>query len=261
MMTRSVVLGCFLTIVAACCVPTGGTLAATASPDSLFARASALYASGRHAEAVDVYHDLIERGHGTVEVYANLGNAQFKNGRLAQSILAYRRALRLAPDDEDLMHNLHVAEARLRDRVEPMPLLFVAEWWNARKEGNTTSTLFWWTVLPLWLLAAAVFVFFGIASIALRRVALAFGAAMLVLWLSSIALYLDRVEDDRGRRGAVVMAAEVQVRSTADASGVDTFIVHEGLTVEVLEEQGTLSRIRLADGKDGWVPSDAIERI
>lgn len=261
MLTRRVVLGCFLMVAAACMVPLGHSAAASASPDSLFARASALYASGRHAEAVELYHELVERGYGTAEVHANLGNAQFKNGRLAESILAYRRALRMVPGDEDLVHNLHVAEARLRDRVEPMPLLFVVEWWNARKTGTTTSTLFWWTVLPLWLLAAAVFVFFGYASIVLRRIALAFGAVMLVLWLSSIALYLDRVDDDRARRAAVVMAAEVQVRSTADASGVDAFVVHEGLTVDVLEEKGTMSRIRLADGKDGWVPSKSLERI
>ncbi len=235
--------------------------AAGGSPERLFAEAGSLYAKGRYTEAIDIYHELLASGHATKEVYSNLGNAQFKNGRLAESILAYRRAARLDPSDANLQHNLNVANARLRDRVEPMPLLFIVEWWNALKQGSTAATLFWWSVAFFWLLAAFVYVFFGYAHLALRRVALGLGSLVFIVWATALAMYLDKADDERTRRGAVVMQAQVSVRSTPDATGIESFVVHEGLTIDVLEEKGSMSRVRLADGKDGWLPTSSIERI
>ena len=77
---------------------------------TLFADANAQYAEGNYAEAAAAYeqvlaelptNSLAELPSDYAVVYYNLGNSYFKQGELAQSILAYERALRLEPSMKD----------------------------------------------------------------------------------------------------------------------------------------------------------------
>ncbi len=53
--------------------------------------------------------------------YYNRGNTLFRMGNLAESILAYKRALELNPDDQDAKYNLEYVRALLKDNAEKQP--------------------------------------------------------------------------------------------------------------------------------------------
>ena len=58
---------------------------------------------------------------------------------------------------------------------------------------------------------------------------------------------------------AVVMRPVVSVKSAP--SGFDTkdlFILHEGTVLELLDSVGDWSKVRLSDGREGWLKSDQI---
>ena len=39
------------------------------------------------------------------------------------------------------------------------------------------------------------------------------------------------------------------------------FALHEGVKIQIIAESGDFVRIRLTDGKDGWVPRGALDVI
>jgi tetratricopeptide (TPR) repeat protein len=245
-------------IIALCCITAAH---AQDTVEKRLAQAEAAYAQADYARAATIYEQLVREGHENEALLYNLGNAYLKNGKNTRAILCYERALRIDPSDTEAMDNLAIASSRTRDRVEPMPLFFAARWWNDFKTGNTTRGLFWHSFWLLVLSGVWVFLFFGMQNVLLRRVALAAGTLSVLLFAASVFVYLDRVEDLEARRDAIVVAPEVVARSTPDKSGVDAFSIHEGLKVEIVQEQGEWLRIRLADGTEGWVAPKTVERI
>lgn len=233
----------------------------TRTPRSFCDEAARLYAQGRFREAAAHYEEAVGAGLASAEVRYNLGSAYYKSGDVARSILNFERARRLNPGDADIEQNLAVARARMKDRVEPIPLLFAVQWWNDLKSDHRPGTLFGVSVALAWLCAAAAFVFFGFSDIVVRRVALVAASILFAAFLASVALAVDAQEDFESRRFAIVMESEVAVSSAADASAVESFAIHAGLKVELLSRRGNRWLIRLADGKDGWVGASAVERI
>ncbi|MBE0645064.1 MAG: tetratricopeptide repeat protein [Bacteroidetes bacterium] len=235
--------------------------AQSATPLERYREAVAHYKKAEYREAVQIFKELIDEGYVNYDLYYNLGNAAYKNGDLGTSVLSYERALTLDPGNENVTHNLNVVRARLRDRVEPMPLLFFVKWWNDIKDSHSPNIFFSWSLVFLFLLAAAVFVFFGYRQLILRRIALIAGILFFTVFASALTLTITRTEELDAHRSAVIMTTEVTVRSTPDATGVESFIVHEGLKVVILESKNEFYRIRLADGKSGWVERTALARI
>ena len=56
------------------------------------------------------------------------------------------------------------------------------------------------------------------------------------------------------------MSSSVVVLSTPYESGTDLFVLHYGTRVEISDDSKMdLKEIRLADGKAGWMPTEAME--
>ena len=89
--------------------------------DELWDRANTAYINGDYRGAAEIYGEILDRGLGSVKLYYNLANACFKEGQTGRAILFYRRALRLAPGNDDIRYNLSVAEARTKDTIERIP--------------------------------------------------------------------------------------------------------------------------------------------
>ncbi len=126
---------------------------AGAAPDRLWDRANTAYVNGDYAGAIAIYESILDRGLSSARLYYNLGNAYFQGGPHGQeAILFYRRALRLRPGNEDVRHNLEVAEARTKDDIESIPEFFLT---SRLREVRRTMGCTAWSVLSLGFLAAA----------------------------------------------------------------------------------------------------------
>jgi tetratricopeptide (TPR) repeat protein len=230
-------------------------------PAELKASADAAYVAGDFGAAVDGYEQVLAQGQVSAEVHFNLGNAYFKSGRIASSILNYERAQKLAPQDEDIVFNLKVAQLSSKDRIEVMPELFFITWWKATLRALPMDAWAWSAIISLLLVLLGLGIFRFSASEGLRRT-LFYTAILVGLWglFSGYAAqqqYRRLLNDDR----AVVMRPTVNVKSAPEQSGKDLFVIHEGLVVRVTETIGNYYRIRLADGNVGWVPQEAVEGI
>ncbi len=230
-------------------------------PAALKASADSAYISSDFVRAADTYEQVLAQGFVSAEVHFNLGNAYFKSGQVARSILNYERAHRLAPQDEDIVFNLKLAKLTTKDRIETMPELFFVTWWNALLRALPMDGWAWSAVVSLMLVLLGLSIFRFSASVALRQ-AMFYTALLVGLWglFSGYAAqqqYRRVTDDDR----AVVMRPTVNVKSAPEQTGKDLFVVHEGLVVRVTETIGVWYRIRLSDGNVGWVPQEAVEGI
>jgi SH3-like domain-containing protein len=64
------------------------------------------------------------------------------------------------------------------------------------------------------------------------------------------------------RTTAVIMQPVVSVKSSPNDVGTDLFLIHTGSKVEILDDtMSDWTKIKLEEGKEGWVQTDVMEII
>lgn len=79
--------------------------------------------------------------------------------------------------------------------------------------------------------------------------------------LAFLALAIQQHQQYAQSNVAVVMVRSAFVKSAPDAGAGNLFMIHEGTTVQLLDNVGEWNKIRLDDGKVGWIGKDIFERI
>lgn len=228
---------------------------------ALFSQANGLYKEKNYEGAITLYDSIARAGYSSAELFFNLGNAQFKAGNLAPAILNYERAKKLAPSDEDIDFNLRIANLRVVDRVEAVPELFFVRW---AKNFVVTHSSDGWAKLTLMMIGLAfvfAMLFLFSSTVLLRRIG--FFAALLALLLSFATGFLayHQYVYQRASQAGIVFAKNVYVKSAPDRQSTDLFMLREGIKVSLLETEGEWQKVKLADGKVGWMPKDGLQAI
>ena len=195
-------------------------------------------------------------------LYCNTGDAWFKDGNVPMAILYYERALNIDPSYSDARYNLELLNSAVQDRIDPVPELILKAW--ARKACWMMDSDSW-AVCFLVLLAfslALMLVFVLAPTAGWRRTGFFTGIAVLLLAVASLAFSIWQKNDYMNADDAIIMRPVTSVKSSPSSeSSTDLFILHEGTKVKVLDTVGKWNNIELADGRQGWIPSDDIEII
>ena len=226
-----------------------------------FEEANALYRSGDFQKASAAYESILSNGYEHPALYYNLGNAYFKLQNIPASILNYERARRLAPRDEDITHNLRLANLRVLDKMEPLPQLFIKEWWNALISLASAGGWALSGIVALWIAAATGALLLMVRSGLIQRLSLAVSFVAVLFSVFSFIGMAQQLHTEQSEQQAVVFSQSVPVKSAPDAASVDLFVLHEGVKVELLDTVGDWRKIRLPDGKIGWLPGENIQII
>ncbi len=256
----------------------GCALAAVAAPSSVGERVSLATEAFRVAAdtegledrraafraAAQRYDDALAAGHVNGALEYNAANAWLLGGDLGRAILHYRRALLLRPADPQIQANLQTARTRRRDQIDESAGRAVAEtifFWH-RGLGYRTKL---WLALIAWALACALLA----ATVVLRARGRPIGpcwraaAAAFVVALAVGVSFLVEAAERGARDAGVVVAQSIELR-TGDGESYPARYenpIHAGVEVTVREERAGWTLIELPDGKDGWVPSESVERI
>ena len=74
-------------------------------------------------------------------------------------------------------------------------------------------------------------------------------------------LFIVKVRQDINVKHGVILVDKVSVVSSPSIDSTEMFALHEGVKIRIIAQSGDFYRIRLTDGKDGWVPLTALEII
>lgn len=226
-----------------------------------FEQANGLYRSGSYEKAAELYEQILKNGYESPALYYNLGNAYFKVQNIPAAILSYERAKRLAPHDEDILYNLRLANLRVVDKIEPLPQLFVFEWWGSFVTLLPSARWSIVGIVALWLAVIGGAMYWVVRGELARRIAFLISAMMLILTSVAFVSGMQRYHAEQNAASAIVFAQSVSVKSAPDAQSTDLFVIHEGVKVDVLDTVGDWKKVRLADGKEGWVMISSIQLI
>jgi len=232
-----------------------------AASDSLVLQGNKHYMNREYDLAAASYAEVISKGYESGELYYNLGNAYYKQDFMARAILCYERALLLKPGDEDIRQNLALANARIIDKIEPIPEFFLARW--VKSVPWLFSPDRWAMIsLTLFVLALAAFLWFVLSHrYNMKRVAFAAGILLIILSLTGMLSMLNRAKKLRQSGSAIIMSSSVNAKSSPDEQSTNIFVLHEGTKVVLLDSVQNWKEIRIADGNKGWVLKESLEEI
>lgn len=212
------------------------------------------YNDGDFERAIDEWRTCADNGFQDADLFYNLGNAYFRNGNLGFSIFYYKKALRLHPSDDDILHNLKFAQAMTRDKVdedeEENPIL--SAFFKAHHALSLKAQLF--TLLAL---------FWAIILVGIGRrllmgeksknvctgVIFALSCIFCVIGASAGYKVFVAETDITG----VVTAKDADVVSAPSDRSQTLNTLSEGTSFEVLSEQGNFVEIRLGEKVKGFV--------
>jgi SH3-like domain-containing protein len=81
-----------------------------------------------------------------------------------------------------------------------------------------------------------------------------------VLIILSIILYA-RYNRELSVQYGILVESVYSVKAAPDENSNDAFVAHEGLKMELIDKVGDWVKIKLPDGKVGWVESNAVGQI
>jgi uncharacterized membrane protein YhaH (DUF805 family) len=230
-------------------------------PEQAFQRGNALYQQGNFAGAVSAYEEIIKSGSVSGELLFNLGNAYHKTGNMGKAILQYERALRLMPGDDDLRHNLQLGNLLIVDKIEATPRLFLWDWWNGIKAALSLRASTWVAYLAFLLLVVSIAIVVLARSFGARKAGVIAVVCTGVTFIFLLSVLVGKAMDAGRTDEAVVIAVITTIKNSPDATSSDAFVIHAGVKVRITDSVSSWIKIRLADGKVGWMEKSAAEVI
>ncbi|MFQ5864859.1 MAG: tetratricopeptide repeat protein [bacterium] len=229
--------------------------------DSYFLKGNEYYQQGEYKAAIEEYEKIVNIGYESWEVYYNLGNAYFKDRQIGRAILNFERAKRLNPKNEDINFNLELANLSVVDRIPQMPQFFLFAWSSKVVHLFSLYTLGVITIAIylLWIMTILLHIFLKSGRIR-RYTTVSVGIAS-ILFVIFTGLFSARIYENETKIEGIVVTDKVDVRSAPHEAGTEVFTLHQGVKVEIKDRSGEWAKIRLSDGKVGWLRQEVIEKI
>ena len=223
--------------------------------------ADSAYARGEYQQAIKDYEALLKQG-ASADLYYNLGNAYYRTENITRAVLNYERALLLSPGDRDIRFNLQIAQSKTIDKIVPESEMFFFTWYKSLVNLMSVDGWARTSLVSLTLVIILLLVYLFSDRIWLRKIGFFGGVILLLLFVLSNIFAWQQKQNLLFRKGAIVIAPSVTVKSTPANNGTDLFILHEGTKVMITD--GSMKgwkEIRVADGKEGWIESKQLEEI
>ena len=225
-------------------------------------QADALYEQDKFAEAASIYETLLKAEGVAAEVYYNLGNCYYKLDEIPLAVLNYERAYLLEPGDEDIRANLALARGKTIDKVVPPSEMFFVTWWRDLTHCMSIQT---WTTLGIVsfiLMLIGVLVYMFVMPITIRKVGVYGAMGLFVIVLVANLAALSQHLDQAHRNTAIILTPAVTVKSSPSHTSTDLFLIHEGSKVQIIDaSMAEWMEIKFEEGKQGWIPTKALEVI
>ena len=217
--------------------------------------AAKAYDAGKFTEAEEFYRKKLKKGHYSANILYNLGNTLYRQGELADALVCYEQALRLAPGDSDIMENLNLVRRKL----------------SLPEKGRIDSPA---DILPVlrdhirpdnWLFAASMGFFLlclGLAAGILygkeNPFRYIFSSAGLIILLVSCCAFFSQQNSSYSGKSVIVTDENVQAYSLPSKSSTPLSLkFRNGEELSAKERREHFIRVRSGNA-EGWIPVKSV---
>jgi len=227
----------------------------------LFQKATEAYNKGEYQKAIDFYGDILDKGKHSAELYFNLGNCHYKMDEIGPSIYYYEKALLLDPNDQEIKNNLGFAQNMKLDAIDEMPKTAITRLHNWIVLALSPDQWGYLAISMIFLFVLGFIIYYLLYYATYKRIAfISANTALLISVFAVIMGYLANKYQNE-ENPAIIYEREVVVNSEPNERSEKVFALHEGTKVNVLESLENWSKIKIADGQIGWMPSQSLKLL
>ena len=232
-----------------------------AQNEKLFNEANALYNDANYTEAIEKYKTILDSGEHSAALYFNIANAHYKLNHIAPSIYYYEKALMLKPNDKDIKNNLAFARNMTVDAIDTVPEIGISK--LIKNLTNIMSFDAWAKVAVTFVILFVLLFIAYYFSYSTTKKRFMFLTSNFSLIAAILALFLafHKFKLESNDRPAIVFAQETKIKSEPNLRSVEAFVLHEGTKVQVLDTVNNWKKIKLSDGKTGWLMAEDIKMV
>ena len=231
------------------------------SEEKIFAEANTFYKESNFERAIGLYLSIEEQGLESDDLFFNLGNSYYKQNKVAPAIYYYEKALKLNPQHKDALVNIEFAKRMKIDVIEELPKTFIQKF---SKNVIQKLTFDSWAILAVLasFLASILFLLYHFSSSS-RKKLVYFNFTIFFVFALIVTTFFafNSYGIDKKNRPAIIFSSKVEIKNAPTLSSDEVFELHEGTKVQILDELDDWKKIKIADGKEGWVISSHLKEI
>lgn len=260
-MLRNIIAGCTLMM---CAV-------ASASPSVLSQKADSAYNKEDYGLAVSLYNESVATDGASSDIYYNLGNAYYRDGRLGKAIVCYERSLALDPSNKEARTNLEFVKTKIQDIPED-DSSFLS---NLHKSISSSMSPDGWAWLSLGLfiiLLGTIAIYIFSSNVTWRKIGFFGGGIVAVAFIYFIIIAWQTAGASSRHNEAVVIVPTTNLSSAPRSTrGKAEKIVpiHEGTKIEILDSVSTPDDphvgkwydVKINNSSRAWLNAADVEKI
>lgn len=228
------------------------------TPEEMLKRGNQYFLSGDFSKSIEIYQKLVKQGYTSSTLFYNLANAYFRAGKIGLSILYYEKAKIYSPFDEDILHNLKFVNLQTKDKIDKLPKLFLLQWFESILNFLSINQFTLLAYFLFILILISILIYIISSNIKIRRIGFYSSILSLILFLFIAVILAVKIYQHYHIVYGVILSPTVIVKSSPDPVSKDSFIIHEGLKVKIEDQVDKWIKIKLEDGKIGWITNNDI---
>ena len=223
------------------------------SADSLFVEANKLYQQEKYVESLSLYEQIKEGSLESDDLYYNMANAYYKTNKIAPAVYYYEKALLLNPNHTDAVYNLTFARRMGIDNIEALPKSIGQKFMDTIILKVTYNGWAYIAVICSFLFALLFLLYHFSYSSGHKRFYFITSILSAIFIMVTVLFAYSNYEYTKNYKIAIVFAEQTDVKSAPTSSSEIDFELHEGTKVQLLERLDDWRKIKIADGKIGWI--------
>lgn len=224
-----------------------------------FEYANEMYEQKKYDSARQNYLRILNEGMISKELLLNLGNSYFKLDSIPSAILYYEKGLKIAPGDEDLMHNLHYCNTILKDKNTIKKSILLNDFVYSFL-GKSPNYWAYASIVLLLFCCILFFLFRIISNGTWQRVF--FYSSILVFLLFITTIVLSSISKSRvnNTKYGIMFPPVTKVLVEPSESASTSYQLHEGSKAKITGENENWYEISFNE-KKGWIKKKTLKII
>ena len=223
----------------------------------LFEQANKYYSKEKYQDAILLYDSIQKNGLQSIELFYNMGNTYYKIQDWPNCILYYEKTLTLDVNHEDALHNLELAQLKIVDKIETIPVLFFEKWIDNLVVLLPFDSWGIFSLILLW----AVFIIFCLITFSNIKLSKLPITSLIILSIFAFVFANKQFNQKTKKRNAIIFSSSVVIKSAPSFSANDLFSLHSGSKIAIIDQIGNWIHIRLLDGNKGWILKEHCKEI